>query len=165
MIRSKFLIMFIVLLGFSISVLSKSVYVKGYTRKNGTYVSSHYRSSPSKHIYSSHSYSSYESPQGYESNSYQAAEEIQHSFNLDSTYSKFISEGDLSLNTQYNTAIVNPKLWNNLSYGVKKDLSIQLAVKCGTERGTGIYNVYIYDSVSKNKVASYKNDSALFEVF
>jgi hypothetical protein len=42
------LILLLAGLFFTVSVLAKDVYVRGYTRKDGTYVAPHYRSSPNK---------------------------------------------------------------------------------------------------------------------
>lgn len=48
MVHTKFLILFIIMISFSMSTFSKDVHVKCYTRKNGTYVKQHVRTSPDK---------------------------------------------------------------------------------------------------------------------
>jgi len=42
------LLIIALLLAFSATAFAKDVYVKGYTRKDGTYVQPHYRSAPDK---------------------------------------------------------------------------------------------------------------------
>lgn len=45
----KFTFIIAVLTSFVLSISAKDVYVKGYYRKDGTYVRSHYRSSPDQY--------------------------------------------------------------------------------------------------------------------
>ena len=51
--RKVFFLLFSVLLS---NLLFSQVYVKGYTKKNGTYVEPHYRSSPDKNPYNNYSF-------------------------------------------------------------------------------------------------------------
>jgi hypothetical protein len=51
----RFLTFAAVLLVGSSPIMAKSVYVKGYTTRNGTYVSPHYRSAPDKYEFNNYS--------------------------------------------------------------------------------------------------------------
>ncbi|MFA6195966.1 MAG: hypothetical protein WC656_04930 [Sulfurimonas sp.] len=52
----KNLLLSLVFIAISSSILSADVYVRGYTKSNGTYVEDHYRSSPNSIVEDNYSY-------------------------------------------------------------------------------------------------------------
>jgi hypothetical protein len=72
-------------------------------------------------------------------------------------------EGFLKIEPQYNKAYIARSLWNKMDAKTKEDFSAGLAVYCGSQKGTNLNWVEIYDKQSAKKLAKY--GSWGFEVY
>lgn len=65
------------------------------------------------------------------------------------------NKGLLSIESNLNKAFINPSLWQNMKYNIKKDFAATLSIYCGNEKGTYLYWVKIYDQYSGKILAKY----------
>lgn len=68
---------------------------------------------------------------------------------------KLINQNLLKLNPELNQAYIDPSLWRQMDYDLKKDFGASLAIYCGNKKGTHLYWVDIFDKMSGKKMAKY----------
>lgn len=169
----KMLVICFLFLIYSFSFSFSRVYVKGYYRKNGTYVQSHYRSSPkprgrSNYYYSSNSYyggkkSNYYSSNSYYDNSYydNASSKKNEFINLkENNTNDIIKNNDeiLSNNTvENNDEILNNDIVKNNDEILNNDILVQ--VSDGDIEKVKIYKVIEITDNSGNSRIELKEES------
>ena len=74
------------------------------------------------------------------------------------------SQGVVSIEPNLNRVLIDPGLWYNMKYSIKKDFAASLAVYCGNQKGTQLYWVEIYDMYSGKRLAKFSR-SLGFKVY
>jgi len=84
-----------------------------------------------------------------------SADQISLTKNQLDLLSQLQNQGVVSVEPNLNKVLIDPGLWRNMKFSVKKNFAATMAIYCGNKKGTHLYWVKIYDLYSGKKLAKY----------